>query len=35
MEKKYDGQFKVVFDALKKLLEPPPEKEKRTIGFHH
>jgi hypothetical protein len=24
MEKKYDKQFKVVFDALKKLLEPPP-----------
>jgi hypothetical protein len=35
MEKKYDGQFKIVFDALKKLLGPPPEKEKRTIGFHH
>ena len=33
MEKKYDTQFKVVFDALKKLLEPPPAKEKRIIGF--
>jgi len=33
MEKKYDGQFKVVFDALKKLLEPTPVKEKRIIGF--
>ena len=34
MEKKYDVQFKMVFDALKKLLEPPPLKEKRIIGFH-
>lgn len=33
MEKKYDAQFKVVFDALKKLLEPPSAKEKRIIGF--
>jgi hypothetical protein len=32
MEKKYDAQFKIVFDALKKLLEPPV-KEKRIIGF--
>jgi len=34
MEKKYDIQFKIVFDALRKLLEPPPTKEKRIIGFH-
>jgi len=34
MEKKYDVQFKVVFDALKNLLEPPPEKPRRMIGFH-
>lgn len=34
MEKKYDLQFKVVFDALKKLLEPPLPKEKKMIGFH-
>jgi hypothetical protein len=33
MEKKYDVQFKVVFDALKKLLEPPLTKERRIIGF--
>jgi len=32
MEKKYDERFKIVFDALKKLLEPPA-KEKRIIGF--
>jgi hypothetical protein len=35
MEKKYDGQFSVVFEAIRKLLEPPPLKPKRRIGFHH
>ena len=36
MEKKYDGQFKIVFEAIKKLMEPPiKEKPKRRIGFHH
>ena len=34
MEKKYDSQFSVVFEAIRKLLEPPPEKPKRRIGFH-
>jgi len=33
MEKKYDHQFKVVFDAIKKLIEPP-QKPKKRIGFH-
>jgi len=33
MERKYDQQFKVVFDAIRKLLTPP-EKPKRRIGFH-
>ena len=33
MEKKYDQQFRVVFKALKELLEPP-EKPKQKIGFH-
>lgn len=32
MEKKYDYQFKIVFDAIKQLLEPP-EKPKKRIGF--
>jgi hypothetical protein len=32
MEKKYDGQFRVVFDAIRQLLEPPT-KPKRRIGF--
>ncbi len=31
IEKKYDAQFKVVFDAIRKLMEPP-EKPKK-IGF--
>ncbi len=33
MEKKYDKQFAVVFQAIKQLLEPPPAKEKKIIGF--
>lgn len=32
MEKKYDQQFKIVFDAIKQLLTPP-ETKKRKIGF--
>ncbi len=34
LEKKYDGQFKIVFDALRQLMQPPPNKTKRAIGFH-
>ncbi|MCB9747296.1 MAG: ORF6N domain-containing protein [Candidatus Omnitrophica bacterium] len=33
MEKKYDYQFKVVFAAIQKLLEPPT-RNKKPIGFH-
>jgi hypothetical protein len=32
MEKKYDAQFKVVFDAIRELMKPP-EKPRRRIGF--
>jgi phage regulator Rha-like protein len=32
MEKKYDQQFKIVFDAIKALLQHP-EPKKRPIGF--
>ena len=32
MEKKYDRQFKGVFDAIRQLLEQPPKNQKR-IGF--
>ena len=33
LEKKYDKQFAVVFEAIRKLMEPPPDKPKRRIGF--
>lgn len=32
MEKKYDKQFAVIFQAIRELLEPP-EKPKHQIGF--
>ena len=34
MEKKYDVQFKVVFDAVREILEPRNAKPKKPIGFH-
>ncbi|MFA6244041.1 MAG: ORF6N domain-containing protein [Candidatus Hydrogenedentales bacterium] len=33
LEKKYDAQFKVVFDAIRELMSPPAPKTKRAIGF--
>ncbi len=33
LEKKYDAQFKAVFDAIRKLMEPPPARPKRQVGF--
>jgi len=33
LEKKYDAQFKVVFDAIRQLMMPPQPK-KRRLGFH-
>ena len=32
LERKYDSQFKAVFDAIRELMTPPPAK-KRSIGF--
>jgi len=32
LEQKYDGQFKVVFDAIRRLMTPPEQKVPR-IGF--
>ncbi|GEM_PF-6181627 len=32
LEKKYDAQFKVVFEAIRQLMTPPEPKE-RKIGF--
>ena len=34
LERKYDRQFKVVFDAIRELMSPPPEPSKKKIGFH-
>jgi hypothetical protein len=37
LERKYDVQFKVVFDAIRQLMQKPkpyPEPPKRNIGFH-
>jgi len=33
MEKCYDSQFKIVFEAIRQLMSVP-EKPKRNIGFH-
>ena len=33
MEKKYDAQFKVVFDAIRELMRPPGKQMKEIKGF--
>jgi len=33
LEARYDRQFKVVFDAIRKLMAPPEPKPRRRIGF--
>ncbi len=33
LEKKYDSQFKVVFDAIRELTAPPEPSKRRRIGF--
>lgn len=33
LEKKYDKQFKIVFDAIRELMAPPEPPRKRRIGF--
>ena len=33
LEKKYDGQFRVVFEAIRRLMREE-EKPKKSIGFH-
>jgi hypothetical protein len=32
LEKKYDKQFAIVFEAIRELMQPP-EKPKKQIGF--
>jgi hypothetical protein len=34
LEKKYDAQFNVVFDAIRRLMAPPEVPPTRRIGFH-
>ena len=35
LEKKYDENFHVVFEAIRQLMAPPPAAgKKRRIGFH-
>lgn len=33
LEKKYDAQFRIVFDAIRELMAPPDPPPKRQIGF--
>ena len=33
LEKKYDAQFKVVFDAMRDLITPPATAPRKQIGF--
>ena len=33
LEKKYDAQFKVVFDAIRQLMAQP-KADRKKIGFH-
>ncbi|HNT87386.1 MAG TPA: ORF6N domain-containing protein [Candidatus Hydrogenedentes bacterium] len=33
LEKKYDAQFKAVFDAIRQLMSPPAPKSRSAIGF--
>jgi len=33
LERKYDAQFKVVFDAIRELMAPPEPKSRRPIGL--
>jgi hypothetical protein len=33
LENKYDAQFRIVFDAIRELMEGPPPPQKPRIGF--
>jgi hypothetical protein len=33
LESRYDSQFKVVFEAIRKLMEPTPAPPRKRIGF--
>jgi len=32
--RKHDEQFVIIFDAIKKILQPPVEPKRKPIGFH-
>ena len=34
LEKKYDHNFRMVFDAIRQLMTPPAASKKAPIGFH-
>ena len=34
LEQKYDKQFAVVFDAIRQLMEPPTDAQRREMGYH-
>jgi hypothetical protein len=34
LERKYDAQFKVVFDAIRRLMAPPDQPPRSPMGFH-
>ncbi len=33
LERRYDRQFKVVFDAIRQIMSPDPPPKRRRIGF--
>ncbi len=33
LERKYDDQFRIVFDAIRELMSPPAVNKKKRIGF--
>jgi len=34
MERKYDEQFKAVFQAIKRMMLAEPERPKPAVGYH-
>lgn len=34
LERKYDKQFKIVFDAIREIMAPESPPKRRQIGFH-
>ena len=34
LEKKYDSQFKLIFDAIRHIMAPEDPPKRRQIGFH-